>query len=181
MRSLHSDEGDVSRFQELTPTFLHSNVWAEVEGDSVWKRTSTIGTPAFAQAALQAWGGSLPGVCSGCEMWAVMISHIPGPLQCSNQSIPCSHLWNSVSFPARRKDMMPCYHHVSESLKKDWGLECKRVTDWRQRSKCDQGVWEPNVPLLHHNNAQLPGHKMHFCGVNYLDFFIVTLDISGTT
>lgn len=127
-------------------------------------------------------GGSLRGARSGCEVWAVRISHIPGLLPCSDQSIPCSHPWNSVSFPARRKDTLPCYHHVSESLRKD--LKSKRhlpdVTAWWQRSNCGQGDRESGFPFLHYNKGQLSGHKMCFCGVNSLTTCFVTLDSSGT-
>lgn len=99
-----------------------------------WKGTMSGRRPAWqehlllAQPALQAWGGSLCGVRSRCEMWAVRISHIPGRLPCSNQSIPCSHPWNSVSFRARRKNMLPCYCHVSESLKER--LEEQKAFAW---------------------------------------------------
>lgn len=104
--------------------------------------------------------------CPTIPEWRVVvkcdvINHMPGQLQCSNRSIPCPHLWNSVSFSARRQTVLlpSCY----ESLRKVWDLECKmylsEVTDWWPRSSYDPAVWESSVPVLHHhNNAQLPGH-----------------------
>lgn len=139
MRSLHSGEGDVSRFQELTPTFLHSDVWAEEEGHSVWKQTSMIGIPAFAQPSLTAWGDSLPRVRSGCEMWAVMINHMPGQLQCSNRRMPCRHLWNSVSFSARRHDVLlpSCLWKLKERL----SIGVKNVFVWSCRLVGKEQLW----------------------------------------
>lgn len=90
--------------------------------DRPWKRGEVVSPE---------WGGAVR-----CEM----INHMPGQSPCSDGSIPCPHLWNSVSFPARRHYVL-LPSKFSWKLKESLRLGVQNVFVWSCRLVAEEQLW----------------------------------------